>query len=295
LLFPDRHLTGLLLWAALISLLMGILGAVAQSEMKRLLSFTLVSHIGYMILGIGLATRAGYSGAIFYVVHHITIQTALFLVLGLVERRAGSTSLIKLGGLARFAPLLGVLFFVPAMNLAGIPPLSGFLGKVALTEAGLRVGTPLAIAVVAAGILTSLLTLYAIAKSWNLAFWRTPAQAHEMAEQLSVAARSAGAAVRSRGPVHVGAGVFGAPDLDEAASIIDENDQTNKDFHQLLGEESLPSRLPRTMVGATAGLVAVSLGITVVAGPLFGYTDRTAHDILNRGVYISSVLPDGSR
>ncbi len=81
---------------------------------------------------------------IFYVAHHITIQTTLFLVVGLIERRAGSTALLRLGGLARLAPVLGILFFVPAMNLAGIPPLSGFLGKLGLLEAGVDVGSPLA-------------------------------------------------------------------------------------------------------------------------------------------------------
>jgi multicomponent Na+:H+ antiporter subunit D len=297
LLFPDSPLTDLLLWAALLTLLIGILGAVAQTEMKRMLSFTLVSHIGYMVFGIALATRAGYSGAIFYVAHHITIQTALFLVLGLVERRAGSTSLIKLGGLARLSPLLGVLFFVPAMNLAGIPPMSGFLGKVALTDAGLRVGTPLSYAVVAAGMLTSLLTLYAVAKAWNLAFWRTPAQAHEMARELSDPGGWAESreVVQHRDHVHVGASTFGTRDQLEARSILDEADGTNQDLHQLLQSGSLPSRLPRSMVGATTGLIAFSLGLTVVAGPLFGYTDRTARDLLDPGVYISSVLTKGAR
>jgi multicomponent Na+:H+ antiporter subunit D len=297
LLFPDSALTDLLLWAALLTLVIGILGAVAQSEMKRMLSFTLVSHIGFMVFGIALGTRAGYSGAIFYVVHHITIQTALFLVLGLVERRAGSTSLIKLGGLARLAPLLGVLYFVPAMNLAGIPPMSGFLGKVALTEAGLQVGTPLSYAVVAAGMLTSLLTLYAVAKTWNLAFWRTPEQAHEMAQELSDPARwpDSRQVVQHRGHVHVGASTFGARDLDEARSIVDEADVSNQDFHQLIEAGSVASRLPATMVGATASLVVFSLGLTVVGGTVFGYTGRAAHDILDPGIYISSVLPDGSR
>ena len=296
-LFPDSPLTDLLLWAALLTLVIGILGAVAQTEMKRMLSFTLVSHIGYMVFGVALGTMAGYSGAIFYVVHHITIQTSLFLVLGLVERRAGSTSLIKLGGLARIAPLLGLLFFVAAMNLAGIPPMSGFLGKVALTQAGLQVGTPLAYAVVAAGMLTSLLTLYAVAKAWNLAFWRTPGQAHEMAQHLSDADRwpRSEQMVQHRGHLHVGSDTFGARDLDEARSIVDEGDISNQDFYQLIEEGSVPSRLPRTMVGATAALVAFSLALTVVAGSLFGYTDRAAHDVLDRGLYISSVLSGGSR
>src|SRR3546814_7587944 len=90
-----------------------------------------------MIFGIGLASEAGVSGAIVYVAHHITIQTALFLVVGLIERRAGSTGLIRIGGLAALSPLLAVLFFVPAMNLAGIPPMSGFIGKVGLLQAGI--------------------------------------------------------------------------------------------------------------------------------------------------------------
>jgi multicomponent Na+:H+ antiporter subunit D len=295
LLFPDSRLTDLLLMAALLTLVVGILGAVAQSEMKRMLSFTLVSHIGYMIFGVAVASRAGYSGAIFYVVHHITIQTALFLVLGLVERRAGSTSLIKLGGLGRLVPLLAVLYFVPAMNLAGIPPMSGFLGKVALTDAGLRLGSPLAYAVVAAGMVTSLLTLYAVAKAWNLAFWRTPEQAHEMAEELSEPERwtTTRHAVqhRERGTV----GTFGTRDLVEARSILDEGDGSNQDLHQLIAAGTLPTRLPRTIVGATAGLVAASLALTVVAGPLLGYTDRAARDVLDPGVYVASVLPGGSR
>ena len=296
LLFPQSPLTELLLWAALLTLVIGILGAVAQSEMKRMLSFTLVSHIGYMVLGVALATRAGYSGAVFYVMHHITIQTALFLVLGLVERRAGSTSLIKLGGLARLAPVLGLLYFVPAMNLAGIPPMSGFLGKVALTDAGLREGTPLAYAVVAAGMVTSLLTLYAVAKAWNLAFWRTPEQAHEMALELSETERVAVVpGGRQRHHVNVGASTYEAGDRDEARRIIDEGDGGDQDFQQLREEGVLRSRLPRTMVGATAGLVAFSLGLTVVAGPAFGYTGRTAQDLLDRQVYRSAVLSEGAR
>ncbi|RKN19786.1 Na+/H+ antiporter subunit D [Micromonospora musae] len=174
LLFPDGQVAPLLMVVAGLTMLVGILGAVAQSDLKRLFSFTLVSHIGYMIFGVALSTVAGLSGAIFYVVHHITIQTTLFLVAGLVEIRAGSTDLRRLGGLARLAPLLGVLFFVPAMNLAGVPPFSGFLGKLGLLQAGVADGGALPAALVAAGTLTSLLTLYVAARVWNIAFWRSP-------------------------------------------------------------------------------------------------------------------------
>ncbi|MDM4723144.1 Na+/H+ antiporter subunit D [Micromonospora sp. WMMA1363] len=174
LLFPGGRVDGLLMVAAGATMLIGILGAVAQSDMKRLLSFTLVSHIGYMIFGVALSTAAGLSGAIFYVVHHITVQTTLFLVAGLVEERAGSTDLRRIGGLSQVAPLLGVLFFVSAMNLAGIPPFSGFLGKLSLFQAGVATNAVLPGVLVAAGAVTSLLTLYVASRVWNIAFWRAP-------------------------------------------------------------------------------------------------------------------------
>ncbi|SDS68282.1 Na+/H+ antiporter subunit D [Actinoplanes derwentensis] len=173
LLFPGGRVGDLLMIAALSTMVVGILGAVAQSDIKRLLSFTLVSHIGYLLFGVGLASRAGIAAAVFYTLHHIVVQTTLFLVTGLIERRGGSTALDRLGGLARTAPVLAVLFFLPALNLAGIPPFSGFLGKLGLIQAGVAEGSVLSWMLVAGSAITSLLTLYALARVWNLAFWRT--------------------------------------------------------------------------------------------------------------------------
>ncbi len=174
LLVPAEGVDTVLMVFALATMLVGILGAVAQTDLKRLFSFTLVSHIGFMIFGIGLATEAGRAAAVFYVVHHITVQTTLFLVAGLVERRAGSTSLARLGGLAGVAPGLAVLFGIPALSLAGVPPLSGFLGKLGLLQGGVAVGTPMAWTLVVGSVVTSLLTLYALVKAWNKAFWQAP-------------------------------------------------------------------------------------------------------------------------
>ena len=171
LLFPGNRFDDLLLWAALLTMVVGILGAIVQNDIKRMLSYTLVSHIGYMLFGIALGSAAGLGAAIFYVVHHILIQTTLFLVTGLVERVGGSSDVTRLGDLARISPVVGVLFFVPAMNLAGIPPFSGFLGKVGLIQAGAQADTWLAWVVVAGAVVTSLLTLYAIARVWARAFW----------------------------------------------------------------------------------------------------------------------------
>ena len=177
LLFPDGRLDSLLMWAALLTMLVGILGAVAQDDIKRMLSFTLVSHIGYMLFGIALGSVIGLAASIYYVAHHITIQTTLFLVVGLIEMKRGTTSLQKLGGLLVTAPVVAILFFVPAMNLAGIPPLSGFIGKVGLLQAGADKGGWLAYLLMAGSVLTSLLTLYAVSRVWSRAFWRAPVPA----------------------------------------------------------------------------------------------------------------------
>ncbi len=269
-LFPDSHLSRLLLWAALLTMIIGILGAVAQSEIKRMLSFTLVSHIGYMIFGIGLASRAGYAGAIFYTAHHITIQTTLFLVTGLIERRGGSTSLNKLGGLAALSPVVGVLFFIPAMNLAGIPPFSGFVGKVGLLEAGIARGGALAWLLIIGGVVTSLLTLYAMAKVWNRAFWRSvPAEAVE-AERLGDAGPAAGRTGER------GTGAIAVREAKAEGAVV-------------------TARLPRQMVVTTAVLVLIGVGLTVVSGPLYGYSQRAAADLLNQQSYIRAVLPVGVR
>jgi multicomponent Na+:H+ antiporter subunit D len=237
------------MWVALATMVVGILGAVAQNDVKRLLSFTLVSHIGYMVFGIALGTTAGLSGAVFYVAHHITVQTTLFLVTGLVERHSGSTSLDSLGAMAKKAPLLAVLFFVPAMNLAGIPPFSGFLGKLGLLQAGVDVGTPLAYGLVAGGVVTSLLTLYAIAKVWNRAFWQEPL-------------------------------------------TTPEDDPDDAGITGLATATEVGVRTPVGMLVPTAALVLVGVGITFVAGPLFGISDRAAQDLLDRTPYTSTVLHD---
>ncbi len=288
LLFPDSDLTVLLLVAALLTMVIGALGAIAQSDIKRMLSFTLVSHIGYMVFGIALSSTAGLSGAVFYVAHHITIQTALFLVVGLVETRAGSTSLLRLGGLARLSPLLGVLFFVPAMNLAGIPPLSGFLGKTGLLQAGLADGSPLALVLVGAAVLTSLLTLYAVIKTWALAFWRSPEQAHEMTTSILEPDGST-LAERHGDHVHLGPVTFGPGDL-ETARALRADDDPDRDLHQLLQQDALPHRLPRLMTGPAVVLVGVSLALSVVGGPFYGYTDRAADDLTDRRPYLAAVL-----
>ncbi|MGF6882312.1 multicomponent Na+:H+ antiporter subunit D [Nocardia sp. GAS34] len=255
LLFPAAHFDRVLLICGLFTMLLGILGAIAQSDIKRLLSFTLVSHIGYLMFGIGLNTAAGLAGTVFYVAHHILVQTTLFLVVGLIERQAGSASLERLGGLLAASPALAVLFGIPALNLGGIPPFSGFLGKVTLLQAGVADGSVLAWVLVAGSVLTSLLTLYAMARVWSKAFWRARAQAPE--GELGDAAPSA---------------------------LIDES------VDMLFHERPDPGRMPRMMLAPTVALIGVGLALTVFAGPILNIAARTAGDLTDRGTYLKTVL-----
>lgn len=255
LLFPGGEFESILLVCGLLTMLVGILGAIAQSDIRRLLSFTLVSHIGYMVFGVGLASVSGLAGAVFYVAHHILVQTSLFLVVGLIERQAGSTSLRRLGGLAAASPVLAVLFLIPALNLGGIPPFSGFIGKVALLQAGAQDGSVLAWVLVGGSVLTSLLTLYAVARVWSKAFWRPRAEAPE--GHLSAA---------------------------RTPSLIEDTTDV------LYDERTDPGRMPLPMVGSTAALVAVGLSLTVLAGPMLRIADRAAADLRDPGVYITAVL-----
>jgi multicomponent Na+:H+ antiporter subunit D len=165
---PDTRPGTLLLVVASITMVVGVLGAVAQTDVKRLLSFHIVSQIGYMVMGLGLFTVAGVAGAIVFTVHQMLVKTALFLVGGLVEEKRGTGRLSRLGGLARTEPFLAVLFLLSALSLAGIPPLSGFVGKLALVEAGLDDGSYV---VVGVSLAVSLLTLFSMNKIWSNAFW----------------------------------------------------------------------------------------------------------------------------
>ena len=136
LLFPGTLRTLLLVIAGL-TMVVGVLGAIAQSDMKRILSFHIVSQIGYMIMGLALGGVAAITATIFYMLHRVPVKTSLFLVEGIVERETGSSELGRVSGLARRSGPMAALFLIPALSLAGLPPFSGFLGKTAVVTEGL--------------------------------------------------------------------------------------------------------------------------------------------------------------
>ena len=167
-------------------MVVGVLGAIAQDDVKRILSFHIISSIGYMVMGLALFTVAGMAAAIVYMVHQIVVKTALFLAGGLIEHAGGSSRLSRLGDMVRTAPVIAVLFLVPALSLAGIPPLSGFAAKFALARRGRRRRAEWWI--LGVGVAVALLTLFSMAKIWIGVFW-----AHGRSAETPVGRRRAAA------------------------------------------------------------------------------------------------------
>ncbi len=167
----EAWMQPVLWWAAALTMLVGVFGAASQMEIKSVLSFHIVSQIGYMVAGIALGTRAALAATVFYIVHHILVKANLFLLGGVIGQRCGGTGLKHCGGLYASAPWFAFLFLIPAMSLGGIPPLSGFWAKYSLLREALTLGDGWITFVALA---TGLLTLYSMTKIWKEAFWKSP-------------------------------------------------------------------------------------------------------------------------
>ncbi|MCW5898271.1 MAG: Na+/H+ antiporter subunit D [Flavobacteriales bacterium] len=163
---PYTH-TMLMVIAAM-TMFAGVLGAAAQGDLRRILSFSIVSQIGYMVMGIALFTPLALAGAVFFLVHNMVVKTSLFLISGIVHHVKGSFKLRYIGGVYRDHFWLSILFLVAALSLAGLPPFSGFWAKFILMKAGIEAGEFWLVLVV---IGSSLMTLYYLTRIWNEVFW----------------------------------------------------------------------------------------------------------------------------
>ncbi|MHC5654310.1 Na+/H+ antiporter subunit D [Stappia sp.] len=175
LLLPDARveLADLIAVVAIATMLTGVLGALAQTDLRRLLGYLVISGIGSMLAGLAIGTAPALSGAIFYAVHSIVVMTALYMAAGMMNALGGSYSLRELGGLYRVSPALAAVFLMLGFAVSGLPPFSGFWPKVILVDAALRGGHGW---IAAAILVTGLLTTIAIGRVWIYAFWRGGAE-----------------------------------------------------------------------------------------------------------------------
>jgi multicomponent Na+:H+ antiporter subunit D len=205
----------------------GLVGAISQRDFRRVLSFNLVGHIGFITVGLAVSTAAALAGSVLYMLHHMLVITTLFLISGLFLRQRRTTDLQALGGLYRAQPVVACLAMVPLFSLAGIPPLSGFIAKLAVVGGLLGAGRHL---VAGVALVVSLMTVWSMARLWNEAFWK-PAPAPHALHRLGVA-----------------------------------------------------------IVAPIALLVALTLGLTAAAGPVYALSTRAAAQLLDARGYVQAVL-----
>ena len=163
-------LSDLLLWGGGFTMVVGVLGAIAQTELRRVLAFQVISSIGYMIAIVSVGGQAATAAAIFYLLQDMIVKVALFTTAWVVARQGGTEDLTLSGGLWARAPLLGALFLAPALSLAGLPPFAGFWAKVLFTDAALKADLGWLAAV---GLGVGVLTLYSMGRVFALTFWRS--------------------------------------------------------------------------------------------------------------------------
>lgn len=166
---PGAALYTLLFALSLVTMVVGMLGAIAQHDLRRVLSFNLLGHIGFTTVGLALWTPSALGASIFYLVHHMLVITTLFLVSGLFLRLRRSTEFVTLGGLWTSNPGVALLILIPVFSLAGVPPLSGFLAKLAIVAAAVEARSYMLVGV---ALLVGLLTLLSMARVWQHAVWK---------------------------------------------------------------------------------------------------------------------------
>ena len=169
----------ILLTVAGLSISFGAFGAMAQRNIRSILTWDIISQVGYMLMGVALFTVASVSAGIFFMLQYMPVKAALFSVAATVERLRGTGDLGRLGGLARAYPILATLFLVPALSLSGVPPFSGFWGKLALLQSAFQLGGVGAYAIAAVALMGSLVTLFVMFKIWQWAFWGEPRETND--------------------------------------------------------------------------------------------------------------------
>jgi multicomponent Na+:H+ antiporter subunit D len=238
LLFPDpaASVYAVLLVMSGITMIVGLIGALAQYDFRRVLSFNLVGHIGFTTVGVALGTPAALAGSILYMLHHMLVISTLFLISGLFLRQRRTTDLRVLGGMYRAQPVVACLALIPLFSLAGVPPLSGFIAKLAIVGPMIAAGQYLLAGIALA---VSLLTVMSMARVWEAAFWKP------------------------------------AP-------------------------HTVPRSVPQPRLGAAilvpiAFLVTLTIGLTALAGPVYGVTMKAAQQLLDRDGYVRAVLGEEGR
>lgn len=163
----------LMLVQAGLTMIVGLMGALAQRDFRRVLSFNLVGHLGYTMVGLALMTQTAMAASVLYTFHHIFVITNLYLISGIFLRLRRTTDFSALGSIFRDYPVVAAIAMIPLFSLAGVPPLSGFIGKLALVRATVDAGAWWTTAVI---LVVGVLTIISMTRLWDESFWKPASQ-----------------------------------------------------------------------------------------------------------------------
>ncbi|MBY5958205.1 hypothetical protein KUV50_08695 [Membranicola marinus] len=167
---PEAFFNNLFLIVGAFTILSGGIGSLVQNNIRKVFSYLIICHIGYMIIGLGLFTQAALAGMMFYLIHDIIIKTNLFLMSGMIIKIKGSTDIRQLGDIYNDHPRIALLFAISLFSVIGIPPLSGFWPKISLIWGGIEKSDYLSVGFILFG---SFITLMAVARIWSKVFWKS--------------------------------------------------------------------------------------------------------------------------
>lgn len=167
--YPDNFMLNFFCIIAIMTMITGALGVINKKSIRRILSYLIVCHIGYLMAGIGLYTELAISGVIFYLIHDIIIKTNLFMMTGIIYKIRASTDLRRLGGLYKDYPKLSFVMAIILFSLVGIPPLSGFWPKIPFITESIQEGRFILMVVI---LFSSFITLIIVARLWSEVFWK---------------------------------------------------------------------------------------------------------------------------
>lgn len=284
----DARFLPLLLALAGLTLAVGALASVGVHGVRLVLSWQMVSGIGGILVGLGLSTQLGLSAGLFYLVHHMVAMGCLLAATAAVEVRYGTGRLADLRGLAKREPLIAVVFFVGLLSIVGIPPFSGFVGKLMLVTAGVEAGRLVTVAVVLVG---SLVSLWALLRVWDAWFWGEPGTPHGLRERLATAALP----VVGRGAERTGPSGRGSSTDHERTESWTSTQTIDPPTGVLpvtfaADEDVTRSRIPVRLAMPGVVLAAATLVLGLAGQALWTLTDVAAQGLLDPARYIEAVL-----
>ncbi|WP_339254583.1 Na+/H+ antiporter subunit D [Sporosarcina sp. FSL W8-0480] len=161
----------ILMVLSILTIIAGCIGALAYFDLKQIIIYNIVIAVGVILFGAAQMNEAGISGAIFYLIHDMLIKGALFLLIGIIIYVTGTSNLRKMGGLMKTHAPLGWFYLIAAFGLAGIPPLSGFIGKLLIAQGAFQAGNLWGSIIILA---SSLVVLLSVMRIFIYAFWGEP-------------------------------------------------------------------------------------------------------------------------